>query len=162
MKRLVLALSLLALPLTGHAADGDGPCIFSGITTSDFGSGSGFLQPSVITYGFDPTNCSLAWKIDAPTCCNVLVTANFLAVGSAPDPVGVPLGPPFYAGSVFHITSLSFLLGPFTGIGGTIGLPADPTLIGLPLPVQGVVEFFTTIGGGFDYGVTQGTVLQLQ
>ena len=162
MKRLVLALSLLALPMTGHAGDADGPCIFSGITTTDFGSGSGFLAPSLAVYGFDSTTCSLVWKIDAPTCCNVLVTANFLAVGSSVDPIGVPLGPPFYSGSSFHLGGLGFILGPFTGYTGGVLLPSDPALIGLALPVQGIVEFFTTIGFTYDYGVTQGTLITFQ
>ena len=159
MKRILLALALagsFALP-----ASAQGACTFGSLATGDFGLGSGFLVPSTITYGLDTTNCALEWKVDAPACCNVFVTQHFLAIGSQVDPVGIPLGSPFLPGTNLHIGPAISLVGAFPGVTGAVGLPADPSLIGVTIPTQAAVEFFTTIGLTLDYGLTQGVTLTL-
>ncbi|MEM7308994.1 MAG: hypothetical protein AAF682_20085 [Planctomycetota bacterium] len=161
MKRMLLALAFASLAALPARSGVGGGCLFSDLSTADFGAGSGLLQPSVIGFGLNPSACTLEWKIDAPTCCNVLVSQHFLVVGTAQDPVGVKLGPPFFAGSALHVGTPAFVLGPFAGQTGGVPLPPDPALVGNPLPVQGVVEFFTTIGLTVEYGMTQGVLLKM-
>lgn len=161
MIRRVLALASVAVLLGATPTSAQG-CVVSGIQTSDFGGGSGFLAPASLGFGFDPGSCTLEWKLDAPTCCNVLVQQHFLAIGNLADPFGLPLGPPFYSGSVWHIGVPQFALGPFTGVTGSVPLPSDPSLIGLALPTQAILDYLTTIGLTHDFGMSQGVLVTFQ
>jgi len=159
MPRLLLALVLAS---GAAATSASAQCIVSGISTSDFGAGSGFLQPSGLYYGADTATCTLQWKLDAPTCCNVLVAQHWIAIGSVADPIGIPLGSPFYPGSAWHVGAPLFALGPFAGTTGQVPLPPDPALIGLSLPTQAVLDFLTTIGLTHDFGMSQGVLIKFQ
>jgi hypothetical protein len=156
---------VLGLVLAGGAAASTASaqsCVVTGVSTSDYGAGTGFLQPSGLYYGFDPSICSLVWKLDAPTCCNVFVAQHWIVIGNAVDPVGLPLGGPFYPGSVWHVGAPLFALGPIPSTTGQVQLPPDPALIGLSLPTQAVLDFFTTIGMTHDFGMSQGVELKFQ
>ena len=163
MQRTISAFALalaLAFP-TAHAAGGGTACPFSGLQQVDVGVGTGFLQPSQLQLALDAATCAVTVDVDAPVCCNVLVTQHFLVLGGSVDPVGTPLGAPFLSGSLLHVAPiLQVFAAP--GVQSSVALPANPALIGVPLPLQAGVEFFTTIGLTFDYGVTQAAVVTLQ
>jgi len=158
MIRSILAFSLAAT----LAASASAQCVVSGVTTTDFGAGSGFLAPAALFVGADTASCSLEWKLDAPTCCNTFVSQHFLVFGTAVDPVGLPLGAPFYAGSNWHIGAPLVALGPFPGTTGSAPIPPDPAFVGLALSSQAVLDYFTTIGLTHDFGVSQGVLVQFQ
>lgn len=159
MKRLALAAAALALPLALTSSAQTGACPLTGITTTDVGVGTGLLQPTIMGLGFDSTLCELMMKFDAPTCCNVFVTQHWFGLGTNLVPGGIPLGPPFYPGSLLYLGAPLSIFGPSPGLTSSIAVPASPGLVGATFPVQAVLEFFTTIGFTYDYGMSQAMLL---
>ena len=151
MRKLLTTLLLLAVPL---AVAADAQCPINGITTTDVGTGTGFLAPSVLNLGFDSATCELLVFIDAPSCCNTFLASHFVGIGSLLLPAPVPLRGPFLPGSELLILP-NFIFGPSAGATSTIPVPPSPTLIGQTFVGQAVPVFFTTIGFSTDLAVTQ-------
>lgn len=135
-------------------------CPCSGITTIDYGQGSGFIGPMVAHYGFDAANCAIDIKIETPSCCNTYFTSFYLMVGSAPLPPGAfPLpSPPFWDGSDLLIIP-DDVVGPFSGNTASVMIPPNPQLPGMTFYLQDLGVYFTTIGLSTNYGVSQGTAI---
>ena len=64
------------------------------------------------------------------------------------------LGPPFLPDSLLLIKPFR-VFGPIQGSTSSIAVPPSPSLIGKTFALQAVPVFFTTIGLGKDFGITQ-------
>jgi hypothetical protein len=150
-----LAIAAVAAPRAASRAAG----LITGIQTTDYGTGSGWIQPMAAAYGWDDPNSSLVVKVQAMSCCNTYYQGFYFIFGSQllPTPFDLP-SPPFWGGS-----NLYFLpdnaLGFFSGNTTSIPIPQVPWLVGATFQVQCLGQWFTTIGFTTNYGMSQGTSL---
>lgn len=153
LRAAVVAAILSPLPF----AQGPGHPI-SGIQTSDYGTGSGFLQPMVASYGWNGATGSLEIKIQAFSCCNTYYQGFYLLYGQAPPmPPAFSLpSPPFFAGSLLYALP-DAITNYLPGNAASLPIPANPVLVGQTFYVQVIGEWFTTIGFTTDFGISQGT-----
>lgn len=155
-----LAAVLLALGALPSFAQAQG-CPFTSIATSDFGIGTGFLAAPFLKVDLDAANCSLPMSTTAPACCNTFFTEQFLAVGVGTFPSGLPLPEPlFMPGSLLYVDPFD-ILGPHPPGDFIVPLPPVPGLIGVPIHVQAIPVFFTTIGFTTEFGVSQAVTFTL-
>jgi hypothetical protein len=156
IRTLVSGLVLLGIAFAPPAVQGPGGPI-SGIATSDFGAGSGWIQPMSATYGFDVATQSLVIKTQAFSCCNTFYQGFYLMYGSQPlsPPFALP-SPPFWSGSDLWILPDN-ATGFFSGTSGSVAIPPVPSLVGSTFFLQCLGQWFTTIGFSTDYGVSQAT-----
>lgn len=157
------ALMALASPLaSAQILPGPVGCPVNGFSTSDYGTGSGFIAPMQAFYGFDGANCEVDIKIQAASCCNTYFVEFYLMYGENPLAPGFPLPePPFWTGSELLILP-DAIEGPFSGNTGDVAIPNNPLLPGMTFYLQALGVWFTTIGFSYDYGVSQGTKLTFQ
>ncbi len=131
------------------------------MTFSHYGAacqGASLALPG-IEGGFDGSSgCTVTVELFAPpTCCNTYLVAQFLVVGLSPASHVFPSGCTLLAFPDWVI-ALSPTPG-FTLLHGQ--LPADPSLVGMSVYLQGVVDDFTTIGMDHDLGFSDGLRLKL-
>jgi hypothetical protein len=159
MNRLVIAFAFIAGAVAAPRAMPRFGGPISGIQTSDYGTGSGWIQPMTATYSWDDPSNSLIVKTQAFSCCNTYYQGFYLLYGHQALPSPFPLmTPPFWDGSNLYILP-DDAIGFFTGSVATIPIPPDPLLVGVEFHLQCLGQWFTTIGFSTDYGMSQATKL---
>ena len=155
MRSIVLGVVLAAGALASTpAAQGGVACPIGGIVTSSFGTGCGFLSPSILDITFDTSTCTLTETVTATGCCNTFPVSQLLLIGTA-LPLGIPLPTPtFYSSCELLVDPAARI--PISGLSRDFGPLISPDLVGVTVDFQSVVFFFTTIGLTFDLGATDG------
>lgn len=132
----------------------------SAVSFTPYGQGCSVVTPAAptLTGVYDPNACTVTLTLSAPpTCCNVFLQTQVLAIGLAPANLAIPgLNP---GCNLLLDPAQIFLVqqGPPPG-GGTfsVTIPPGSTLAGLTVYAQGMNVYFTTIGFTTDFELSQG------
>ena len=153
------AIALVTVACLASTTDAQN-CPIGGITTTDVGQATGFLQPSRLILTWDAANCRLGVEVSAFSCCNTYASQHFIVFGDQLLATPVALGRPFFAGSQLYVRRAQ-IYGPLPLI-TTFDVPPDPSLVGQTFVAQAAPVYFTTIGFRTSYAMTQGVVFTFQ
>jgi len=159
MKRSLLAvgaaLLLLASPLPSQC---QGP---KSVKISSYGQTCQFFSHhATLTGRYDARICTLTLTLSkATTCCNTFLSMQMLMIGTVSIVPGVPL--PFSVRScVLSLQPIMIFAQPASA-GGVWNVPLPPVPGPVTLYLQGVNDYFTTIGLSHDFQTSNGMRIDL-
>ncbi|MFQ5505915.1 MAG: hypothetical protein ACE5F1_14140 [Planctomycetota bacterium] len=108
-----------------------------------------FNQPGALSGSYDSTSCTLTLTLTkARTCCNTFPSSQLLMLGVIPISPGIQ-HPLLVRGCVLSLLPVVILSQPASR--GPWRIPLPPVTAPITIYVQGVNDYFTTIGLTHDY-----------